>query len=122
MIMALGLRKNWLRLALAGLLPLAGCAAQAEPAAKPARPAMWKLADKDTILYLFGTIHLQPEGRTWRTPAMDAALAGSQELVLEVADIDDMMAGAQAMAKLGMSPGLPPIASGAEEKRAALRG
>lgn len=120
--MAVGLRKNWLRLALAGLLPLAGCAAEAAPAAKAARPAMWKLADSDTIVYLFGTIHLLPEGRTWRTPAMDAAMAGSQELVLEVANVDDVMAAAQALAKLGMSPGLAPIAERVpEEKRAALR-
>jgi uncharacterized protein YbaP (TraB family) len=116
-------RKNWLRLALAGLLPLAGCAAEAAPSAKAAaRPAMWKVADSDTIVYLFGTIHMLPEGQGWRTPAMNSALAGADELVLEVADIDDMMAGAQAMAKLGMSPGQPPIAERVPEgKRAALR-
>jgi uncharacterized protein len=120
--MANGLRKSWLRAALAGLLPLTACGAQAAPAAEAARPAMWKLADKDTIVYLFGTIHLLPEGRTWRTPAMEEALTGSQELVLEIANVDDMMASAQAMAKMGMSPGLPPIAERVpEEKRAALR-
>jgi uncharacterized protein YbaP (TraB family) len=114
--------KNWLRLALAGLLPLTGCAAQAAAPAKAARPAMWKVADADTTLYLFGTIHLLPKGQGWRTPAMDSALAGADELVLEVANIDDVMASAQAMAKLGMSPGLPPIAERVPEgKRAALK-
>ena len=114
--------KNWLRAALAGLLPLTACAAEAAPAAKAARPAMWKVADSDTTLYLFGTIHLLPKGQSWRTPAMDSALAGADELVLEVANIDDMMASAQAMAKLGMSPGLPPIAERVpEDKRSALR-
>ncbi|HEX8481962.1 MAG TPA: TraB/GumN family protein [Allosphingosinicella sp.] len=120
--MAFGLRKGWLRLALAGLLPFAGTAAEAAPASKPARPAMWKLADEDTTVYLFGTIHLLPEGRGWRTPAMEAAIKGSDELVLEVANIDDMMAAARAMAKLGVSPGLPPIAERVPEaKRAAMR-
>ena len=115
-------RMKWLRLALAGLLPLAGCAAEAAPAAKAAKPAMWKVADADTTLYLFGTIHLLPQGQSWRTPAMESALAGADELVLEVANIDDMMASAQAMAKLGMSPGLPPIAERVpEDKRAALK-
>ncbi|MGZ8286857.1 MAG: TraB/GumN family protein [Allosphingosinicella sp.] len=115
-------RKNWLRLALAGLLPLAGCAAAAAPAGQAARPAMWKVADADTTLYLFGTIHMLPEGQGWRTPAMDSALARADELVLEVADIDDMMAAAQAMARLGLSPGLPPIAERVPEgKRAAMR-
>ncbi|HYG46935.1 MAG TPA: TraB/GumN family protein [Allosphingosinicella sp.] len=121
--MAFRFGKNWLRLGLAGLLPLAGCMAEAAPAARAAaRPAMWKLADKDTTVYLFGTIHLLPEGRTWRTPAMEAALAGSQELVLEVANVDDMMASAQAMARMGLASGLPPIAERVpESKRAALR-
>lgn len=115
--MALGM--NWLRLALAGLLPLTACAAEAAPAA---RPAMWKVADADTTVYLFGTIHLLPEGQGWRTPVMESALAGADELVLEVADVDDMMASAQAMAKLGMAPGLPPIVERVpEDKRAALR-
>ena len=115
-------RMKWLRLALAGLLPLAGGTAHSAPAAKPARPAMWKLADSDTIVYLFGTIHLLPKGQGWRTAAMDSALAGADELVLEVANVDDMMASAKAMAKLGMSPGLPPIAERVpEDKRAALR-
>lgn len=121
MMAATGSRK-WLRLALAGLLPLGASAADAAPAAKAARPAMWKVADSDTTLYLFGTIHLLPPGQGWRTPAMDSALAGADELVLEIANIDDMMASAQAMAKLGMSPGLPPIAQRVPEgKRAALR-
>lgn len=120
--MKFSLRKSGLRLALAGLLPLAGCAAEAAPAAKTARPAMWKVADADTIVFLFGTIHLLPKGQGWRTPAMDKALAGADELVLEVADIDDMMAAAQAMAKLGLSPGLPPIAERIPAaKRAAMR-
>lgn len=118
--MAMGLK--WLRLALAGLLPLVGGSVQAAPAPKAARPAMWKVADADTIVYLFGTIHLLPKGQGWRTETMDEALSGADELVLEVADIEDVMASATAMAKLGFSPGLPPIAERVPEgKRDALR-
>lgn len=112
------------RFALAALLlPLAACAGAAEPGKAEAKhPALWKLADADTQIWLFGTIHLLPEGQGWRTPALDSALAGSDELVLEVADVDDLMASAKAMQKLGMSPGLPPIAERVPEaKRAALR-
>jgi uncharacterized protein len=118
------LRRIRPRLAFAALLlPLSACAGAAEPAVAEARhPALWKLADEDTRIWLFGTIHLLPEGQGWRTPAFDSALAGSDELVLEVADVDDMMASAQAMRKLGMSAGLPPIAERVpESKRAALR-
>ncbi len=105
------------------LLPLAACAGAAEPKRAEAKhPALWKLADSDTRIWLFGTIHLLPEGQSWRTPTLESALAGSEELVLEVADVDDMMASAQAMAKLGMASGLPPIVERVPEgKRAALR-
>jgi uncharacterized protein YbaP (TraB family) len=114
---------RWQRIALMALLPLAACAGAAEPGKAEAKhPALWRLADSDTQIWLFGTIHLLPKGQGWRTPAMDAALAGADELVLEVADVDDMMASAQALQKLGMSPGLPPIAERVpESKRAALR-
>ncbi|MEA3063753.1 MAG: uncharacterized protein QOJ27_181 [Sphingomonadales bacterium] len=117
------LRRKWALAAGLLMLPLAACAGAAEPA-KPAakHPALWKLADSDTRIWLFGTIHLLPEGQSWRTPALDSALAGSDELVLEVANVDDLMASAQAMQKLGVSPGLPPIAERVPEaKRAALR-
>ncbi|HEX2764082.1 MAG TPA: TraB/GumN family protein [Allosphingosinicella sp.] len=113
------------RLALVLGLPAAACAsapAAQAPASTAAKPAMWKLADADTTIYLFGTIHALPEGRHWRTPAFDRALDRSDELVLEVADVADMAASAAALQKLGLSPGLPPIAERVpEDKRAALR-
>jgi uncharacterized protein YbaP (TraB family) len=111
------------KLAWAWLLPLAACAGQAGSAAAPeGHPAMWKLADSDTNIYLLGTIHMLPEGQAWRTPAFDAALASSDELVLEIANVDDLMAAAQALQKLGMSPGLPPILERVPaEKRPALK-
>jgi uncharacterized protein YbaP (TraB family) len=100
----------------------------AAPAAQPAataphgHPAMWKLADKDTTIYLFGTFHLLPQGRDWRTPTFDKALASSDELVMEIGNIDDTNAVAQAMLKLGMKPGLSPIAERVPpEKKAALK-
>jgi len=99
-------------------LALAGCAA---PAPAGARPAMWRLADSDTTIYLFGTFHLLPPGHDWRTPAIETALAASDELVLEVAEVDDPAAAAGAMMRLGLSPGLPPLAERVpEEKRGAL--
>ncbi len=97
--------------ALAGLGLASASAAQAPQAASaaPARPAMWKVADKDTTIYLFGTIHLLPKGVEWRTPALDAAIAASDTLYLETDLGSDPMAAAQTMMRLGMSPGLPKI-------------
>jgi uncharacterized protein YbaP (TraB family) len=72
-------------------------------------------------VYLFGTIHLLPEGQKWRSPAFEQALASADELVLEVADADDAQAGAASMMKLGMSPNLQPLRMRVpEDKRAAL--
>lgn len=90
-------------------LALAACATQTAraPASGSARPALWTLSDADTTIYLFGTIHALPEGTEWRTPALDQALAASEELVTEIR-LADEMAAAGAFARLGMTTGLPP--------------
>lgn len=101
-------------------LALTGCATAAPPTGSG--PALWKVSDEDTILYLFGTIHLLPKGQEWGTPAIDQAIAASDELILEVVLGDDPMATAQTMMKLGTSQGLPSLVERVpEEKRAALR-
>ncbi|MFL6841709.1 MAG: TraB/GumN family protein, partial [Sphingomicrobium sp.] len=98
-----------------------GSTAQAK-APQAARPALWSVSDADTTVYLFGTIHLLPEKVNWRTEKFDAAVSGSHELVVETI-IDDKNP-AQLMsvlAKLAITPGLPPIAERVPpEKRAAL--
>ncbi len=76
-----------------------------------AKPALWKLADKDTTIYLFGTIHVLPKALKWRTLKFDKAAASSSALVLEVADLDDQAKTAAIFVKAAQSPGLPPILS-----------
>lgn len=51
-------------------------------------PAMWRLADGDTTIYLLGTFHLMPEQFRWRNPQLDAIVAEVDELVLESSDAD----------------------------------
>lgn len=54
-----------------------------------AEPAMWVIRDKDSTIYLIGTVHaLRPETE-WNTAKVKKAVAESTELWLEVADIDD---------------------------------
>jgi uncharacterized protein len=77
---------------------------------KTAKPALWKVADKDTIIYLFGTIHYLPKGLKWRTAKFDKALAESAELVLETADLDDPEKVGAMFVKAAVGPGVPPIA------------
>ena len=52
-------------------------------------PAMWKIADEDTTIYLFGTYHLLPEGFRWRTPLLDQVVRDTDEVVFESRDEED---------------------------------
>lgn len=88
-------------------LTLAACAGAAP--AKQAKPAMWKLSDPDTTIYLFGTVHVLPSDTKWRTARFDQAASQSQELVLEIADQDDKARIGEVYARLATSPGLPPV-------------
>ena len=104
-------------------LALISCAtteAKQPPAA--AKPALWKVADADTTVYLFGTIHLLPKGEAWTTPKLAAAMDGSEALVLETVMPKDPAVMGATMAKLAVSPGLPPVLDRVPaDKRAALQ-
>ena len=110
------------RLAAFGAIAATACASAPAAEAKPARPAMWKVADADTTIYLFGTIHLLPSDLKWRSAAFDQAAASSDTLVIET-DVDETNPSATLgeLFKLAISPGLPPLAARvAPDKRAAL--
>ncbi len=49
-------------------------------------PALWKLADADTTIYIFGTFHALPEGFRWRTPLLDKVISETDEVVFESRD------------------------------------
>ncbi|MEO7915875.1 MAG: TraB/GumN family protein [Novosphingobium sp.] len=62
-----------------------------EAAAAPApiaRPALWKVSDADTTIYLFGTIHALPPGITWLDGPVAKALGASQTLMTEIPHTD----------------------------------
>lgn len=50
----------------------------------PAGPALWKLSDEDTTIYLFGTIHILPKDKVWMTAVVDQALDSADMLVTEI--------------------------------------
>ncbi|WP_226700870.1 TraB/GumN family protein [Qipengyuania gaetbuli] len=73
------------------LLALPACATtEVEPAtataakAEPNGPAMWKVADEDTTIYLFGTVHALPDDVNWLRPDIASALNDSDTLVTEI--------------------------------------
>lgn len=47
-------------------------------------PALWTVADEDTTIHLFGTIHALPPELDWRTAKFDAAFAAADTLCIEV--------------------------------------
>ena len=51
-------------------------------------PALWVLKDKDTTIYLFGTVHILKPGLTWFDEAVKEAFDASDELVVEMIQPD----------------------------------
>jgi uncharacterized protein len=49
-------------------------------------PALWVVKDKDTTIYLFGTIHILKPGLSWFDEAVKAAFDRSDELVVEMVE------------------------------------
>ena len=48
-------------------------------------PAMWRIKNGETTVYLFGSIHALPYGVNWRTPVIDKAIKSSDVFVFEAA-------------------------------------
>jgi len=57
-------------------------------ATKDADPALWVIKDKDTTIYLFGTVHVLKPGLSWFDEAVKTAFDKSDELVLEMVEPD----------------------------------
>lgn len=53
-------------------------------AATDGSPALWRVSDEDTTIYLFGTVHFLPDGINWFHPTIEAALTSSDEFVSEI--------------------------------------
>jgi uncharacterized protein len=113
-----------LALLLAACKPEPAAVAPASRAERPAegRPALWRVSDKDTTIYLLGTIHVLPTGFRWETGRIPAAIVGSERLILETVVPKDPAAVSNILLGMGQSPGLPPLlARVGPDKREALR-
>jgi uncharacterized protein YbaP (TraB family) len=82
--------KRLIACSVAATLALAGVAASAEtpPEGAVPGPALWRVADEDTTIYLFGTVHALPQGKEWFDSRIARAFTESAELVTEV-DLSD---------------------------------
>lgn len=90
----------------AGAALVAATIALTKPAkaeAKGNAPAMWVLKDKDSTVYLFGTMHLIKKDTVWRTKAMDEAFKASEDVWFEATDVGDQAKAQAAVMKYGLS-------------------
>lgn len=60
--------------------------AAAAPAPVDANPAIWAVKDKDTTIYLFGTVHLLKPNMVWFDEAVKTAFDASDEMVIEMVE------------------------------------
>lgn len=72
----------------AGLMALA-LAACAQPAPSP---ALWRITDADSEIWLFGTVHVLPRDLDWRSARVNEAFAAAETVVFET----DLEAGGDA--------------------------
>ena len=114
--------------ALAAVLCLVFTPASAAPATTAApvtratepRPALWLLADDDTRIYLFGTIHILPPDLRWRSAELDRVVAAADELVLEIAEDPTVEERAGLGALMGLGKSVPIAQRVSPERRAGL--
>lgn len=55
----------------------------ADQAATEDRPAMWRIADADSTIYLFGTLHLLPSDIQWKSDRYEAAMKTADTTITE---------------------------------------
>lgn len=76
-----------MRVLLSAFLALAAlaCTPAAEAPADGANtgPALWRIADEDSEIWLFGSVHVLPPDLDWQSPAVLAGFASADEFVTE---------------------------------------
>jgi uncharacterized protein YbaP (TraB family) len=101
----------------AATLMFAACGSSAEPIVlktlKEGTPSLWKISGSKPgqigQTYMFGTIHVLPKNVDWRTPALEAAIAESDQLTIEVLGLEDTKAAAKIFSRLAISKDLPDV-------------
>ncbi len=74
-------------------LALAACAPP--PAAPSGEPALWRITDANSEIWIFGSVHMLPDGVAWRNERLNAAFASADEFITETATGPDAVAAFQ---------------------------
>jgi uncharacterized protein YbaP (TraB family) len=89
----------------------ASACADARPAA-PSEPAVFAARDADSTIYLYGTVHVRPNGSDWGGPIAHAALAAASDVWTEMDISPETDARGQQLARqLSAAPADHPLSS-----------
>ena len=72
-----------------------------------AEPALWAIKDKDSTIYLFGTVHVLKPTTQWRSARIAKAFAAADDVVMEIEQPDDEAATRALMLKYGVDQTTP---------------
>jgi uncharacterized protein YbaP (TraB family) len=72
-----------------------------------AEPALWTIKDKDSTIYLFGTVHVLRPTTQWRSPKIAKAFQDADDLVMEIEQPDDPATTRTLMLKYGVDQAAP---------------
>ncbi|MDR7114943.1 TraB/GumN family protein [Caulobacter sp. BE254] len=72
-----------------------------------AEPALWAIKDKDSTIYLFGTVHVLKPTTQWRSPRIDKAFRDADDVVMEIEQPEDPATTRALMMKYGVDPAAP---------------
>lgn len=72
-----------------------------------AEPALWAIKDKDSTIYLFGTVHVLKPSTQWRSPGIAKAFQDADDVVMEIEQPEDPAVTRALMLKYGVDPAAP---------------
>lgn len=86
--------------ALVALLAMAATPALAEP-------SLWAIKDRDSTIYLFGTVHVLKPQTVWRSARITKAFTAADDVVMEIEQPDDPKAMQPLMLRYGIDRTTP---------------
>lgn len=86
-----------------------------------AEPALWAIKDKDSTIYLFGTVHVLKPTTQWRSPRIAKAFQDADDVVMEIEQPEDPATTRALMLKYGVDPAAPLSGKLKPERYAKLR-
>ena len=72
-----------------------------------AEPALWAIKDKDSTIYLFGTVHVLKPTTQWRSPRIAKAFQDADDVVMEIEQPEDQASTRALMLKYGVDQTAP---------------